>query len=132
MSSLSLNYCGGHGQNEDRGWYLRCKRETYRPWSSHGPAVKPTRAVVRLSKWQQAPIEGRPQIELESPEMRWLTNHGRRLDAYLGQWLLIQGDMLIAHSPSFGVIRGAISEHSIHSPFVYYMPTEEESNFFGV
>ena len=60
--------------------------------------------------------------------MAWLEENARELGQHQGEWLLIQGPELIAHSRDFAVLRVAIRERQIGSPFVYYVPTDEESN----
>jgi hypothetical protein len=62
-------------------------------------------------------------------ELNWLRQHSEETAAYAGQWLLISGANLIAHSQNFAEIRNAIAANGIVSPFVYYVPTEAESSF---
>ncbi len=69
---------------------------------------------------------------LGSVEMRWLVKNNRRLEAHRGEWLLIQGEELIAHSVNFADIRAAIAVRNIRSPFVYYVPTAEEALFMSI
>ncbi len=63
----------------------------------------------------------------ESPEMDWLVQNAPELGQHKGEWLLIQGRQLLVHSRDFGVVREAVNERQIQSPFVYYVPTDEES-----
>lgn len=67
----------------------------------------------------------------ESPEMRWLVENRSALEPYHGEWLLIANNILIVHSAVFSEIRKAIADRNIRSPFVYYVPREEESNFIA-
>jgi hypothetical protein len=39
-----------------------------------------------------------------------------------------QGTQLVVHSRNFAAVRDAIRERQIRSPFVYYVPTDDESN----
>lgn len=64
----------------------------------------------------------------ESAEMRWLVRNARELGQHKGEWLLIQGSQLLVHSRDFAAVRAAIRERQIPSPFVYYVPTDDESN----
>jgi hypothetical protein len=64
----------------------------------------------------------------ESAEMAWLVENARELGQHKGEWLLIQGRQLLVHSPDFAVVRAAIRQRQVRSPFVYYVPTDEESN----
>jgi len=64
----------------------------------------------------------------ESAEMRWLVRNAQELGQHKGEWLLIQGTQLLVHSRDFAAVRAAIRERQIPSPFVYYVPTDDESN----
>lgn len=64
----------------------------------------------------------------ESEEMRWLVRNAQELGQHKGEWLLIQGTQLLAHSRDFAAVRAAIQERQLPSPFVYYVPTDDESN----
>jgi hypothetical protein len=64
----------------------------------------------------------------ESAEMGWLVRNAQDLGQHKGEWLLIQGTQLVVHSRNFAAVRDAIRERQIRSPFVYYVPTDDESN----
>jgi hypothetical protein len=64
----------------------------------------------------------------ESAEMDWLVRNAQELGQHKGEWLLIQGTQLLVHSRDFSAVRAAIRERQIHSPFVYYVPTDDESD----
>jgi Family of unknown function (DUF5678) len=75
----------------------------------------------------------RPTIaHRQSEEFRWLTKNPNILAQHQGEWLLIAGDELLAHSRDFNVIRETIRERAIRSPFVYYVPTQRETNFVSI
>jgi hypothetical protein len=64
----------------------------------------------------------------ESAEMGWLVSNAEELGRYKGEWLLIRGTQLLVRSRDFATVRAAIQERRINSPFVYYVPTDDESN----
>lgn len=64
-----------------------------------------------------------------SAEMEWLTSHTEELSGFRGEWLLIMGRELIAHSKDFKEIHNAVEAHGITAPFLYYVSTPEEANF---
>jgi hypothetical protein len=64
----------------------------------------------------------------ESVEMSWLVRNAQILGQHKGEWLLIQGTHLIVHSRDFAAVRAAIRDRQIRAPFVYYVPTDDESN----
>src|SRR4030095_2748406 len=68
----------------------------------------------------------------ESIEMQWLVSNSRTLGKYRGEWLLFGGQILLVHSRDFDDIKRKIAEQALTSPFVYYVPTSEESNFLGI
>jgi transcriptional regulator with XRE-family HTH domain len=63
----------------------------------------------------------------ESVEMDWLVQHAQELGRHKGEWLLIHRQHLLVHSRDFAAVRAAVRERQIYSPFVYYVPTDEES-----
>lgn len=64
-----------------------------------------------------------------SSEMQWLTSHADELSAYRGEWLLIVGEKLIAHSQDFNEIHEVVEGRGISAPFLYYVSKPEEVNF---
>jgi len=64
----------------------------------------------------------------ESVEMAWLVRNAEELSQYKGEWLLIQGEQLLVHNHDFAAVRAAVRERQLNSPFVYYVPTDDESN----
>ncbi|MCI0637834.1 MAG: hypothetical protein L0Y70_02080 [Gemmataceae bacterium] len=89
--------------------------------------------IAANSKRRQVPARTRKSRARtknhESVEFRFLTENARELEAYPGEVLLIHGARLIAHSPDFAVIRKAIQENQIQSPFIYRVPASSEANF---
>jgi hypothetical protein len=71
-----------------------------------------------------APAEGRnpSQITNQPTSQR---DQGRQ---HKGEWLLIEGAQLLVHSRNFAAVRATIRERQILSPFVYYVPTDDESD----
>jgi hypothetical protein len=64
----------------------------------------------------------------ESAELCWLVRNAQELGQHKGEWLLIWGTQLLVHSRDFAAVRAAIRDRQIPSPFVYYVPTDDESN----
>lgn len=80
------------------------------------------------NKVEVGEVSGGP---IESPEMGWLVENRAALETYRGEWLLISGRLLVAHSAEFTEIRQAIANLGMVSPFVYYVPAKEETNFIA-
>jgi hypothetical protein len=98
------------------------------------PLSETRRLAARRSLEALAGVPGVAHVarQAESQEMQWLTENSHDLEMYRGEWLLIRGQELIAHSPNFGEIKAVIRERNIVSPFVYYVPTVEEANFVSI
>jgi hypothetical protein len=77
------------------------------------------------------PQTGRHQ-RTESVEMQWLVENSELLNQYAGEWLLIVGQTLAAHSRDYQSIKAVIAQRQLLSPFVYYVPKAEESNWMGI
>lgn len=67
-----------------------------------------------------------------SPEFRYLVEHCSDLEQYRGEWLLLDGYGLAAHSPDFGEIKTIVAERGIRSPFIHFMPAEDESVYVNL
>lgn len=64
-------------------------------------------------------------------EVAWITSHTEELSDFRGQWLVVEGQGLIAHGFDFlEVVRDARS-HGIEIPYVTKLPAEEERPFIG-
>ena len=92
---------------------------------------KSRRLKARVVPRQKRPRPARSARNGHSPEFLYLTENAKALEAYPGEWLLLHGYGLLAHSKDFGDIKKAIAEHQIQSPFVHYVPTSEEANFIA-
>jgi hypothetical protein len=68
------------------------------------------------------------ECAFETAEMDWLVRNVEALSQYKGEWVLILGTDLLIHSPDFRELRETIRDQQIGSPFVYYVPTDDESN----
>jgi len=84
--------------------------------------------TVQIVLHLEAPTSASSAAAPESAEMSWLVRNSQELGQYRGEWLLIQGTQLIVHDRDFAVVRALIRERHIRSPFVYYVPTDDESN----
>lgn len=67
-----------------------------------------------------------------SPEFRFLVEHCAELEQHRGEWLLLDGYGLAAHSADFEQIKSVIAKRKIRSPFIHYVPVEDESVYVNV
>src|SRR5258708_33487958 len=54
-------------------------------------------------------------------EQEWLSAHGHE---YLGQWVALQGDVLLSHGPSARAVRDEARRKGIQRPLVVRVPKE--------
>ena len=64
-----------------------------------------------------------------SAEMLSLEENAEKFARYAGQWLLLAGGKLIAHSANYAAISKEIARKGLKDGLVYYVPKPEESNF---
>ena len=77
-----------------------------------------------------------PPRENDSPpgskELDTLEQRFEEFSALPGEWLLLQGAQLLAHSPDYSEIDAEIRKRGIKDCFVYYVPTASERDFILV
>lgn len=61
-------------------------------------------------------------------EQRWLEEHR---DEYLGQWVALEGDRLLASGPDGRAVYQAAREAGVHAPFVMRVEPRDELPFAG-
>jgi hypothetical protein len=64
-----------------------------------------------------------------SPEMLSLEENAEKFVRYAGEWLLLAGGRLMAHSRDYAAILGEIERRGVKDGLVYYVPKPEESDF---
>ena len=69
----------------------------------------------------------RSSLELDTLEERF-----EEFSALSGEWLLLQGDQLLAHSSDFREINLEIQKRGLTDCLVHYVPTSAERNFILV
>lgn len=93
--------------------------------------TKPKRALRRVASSKRA-RHTRASNGFSSPEFRYLVEHCSELEKYRGEWLLLDGYSLVAHSPSFAEIKTVVAARKIASPFVHFVPVEDESVYVNL
>lgn len=54
--------------------------------------------------------------------MRWLEEHASELSTLAGEWLVIEGDALIAHGPDYLAVLAEARQQGVDVPFVEHVP----------
>ena len=64
-----------------------------------------------------------------SKEFETLEKRFQEFSAFAGEWLLLKGDRLLAHSRDYGDIKAEIKKRRLKDCFVHYVPTPTERDF---
>jgi len=64
--------------------------------------------------------EARPAVGRRTRELRWRQRNEQLLEALAGQWLVVEGDELIAHGQDPVTLVTAAKRRGIHVPFVFF------------
>jgi len=65
--------------------------------------------------------EARPAVDRRTRELRWKQNNEQLLEALAGQWLVVEGDELIAHGQDPVTLVAAAKRRGIQVPFVFFV-----------
>ena len=72
---------------------------------------------------------GRPTLRLDPKDeasLRWMKEHGSE---YIGQWIALDGDRLIAHSIVFDEVAAAAKADGAELPLYHFIEPEPEHPF---
>lgn len=61
--------------------------------------------------------------------MRWLEEHAAEMASMAGEWLVIEGDALVAHGPDYSTVLAQARDLGIEVPFVEWVPEERPMGF---
>jgi len=69
-----------------------------------------------------------PAYDTHERERAWIKRHR---DEYLGRWVALDGDRLIAHGPDARSVYLAARAAGVRAPFLEQVTPEEEDAFMG-
>jgi hypothetical protein len=87
--------------------------------------------VLAKARVQAARPSVTPGTELRRSEIEWLVSHLEELKQYQNQWVAIEGDKVVAHGASEQDVDRLARSQGIITPFVLYIPGENEVPFIG-
>ena len=61
--------------------------------------------------------------------MNWLADHGRE---YVGQWVVLDGYRLIAHSADYSIVRAAAKDSGVYLPMITFVEPIPDRPFVRV
>ena len=64
-----------------------------------------------------------------SQEIDTLEQRVDEFSQFVGEWLLLKGDQLLAHSRDYQEINAEIQKRQLKDCFVHYVPTSAECDF---
>jgi len=65
--------------------------------------------------------EARPAVDRRTRELRWRQNNEQLLEGFAGQWLVVEGDQLIAHGQDPAALVAAARRRGIQAPYVFFV-----------
>lgn len=63
-------------------------------------------------------------------EQDWIDSHREQLEAYRGEWIVVEGDRLVAHSPDAATAFAEARRQGIQVPFVEWIPPMRREGFW--
>lgn len=73
-------------------------------------------------------LEAQTSYQTHGREREWIERHR---DEYLGQWVALDGDRLLAHGPDARQVYLAAREAGVRAPFLELVAPKEEVAFWG-
>ncbi len=74
----------------------------------------------------------RPNLKLDPKDeasMRWMVDNEH---FYLGKWIALDGDRLVAHGPNYAEVAAAAKTDGVELPLIYFAEPEPERPFLRV
>jgi hypothetical protein len=67
-------------------------------------------------------------------EFEWIETHADEMRRLAGEWVVLEGDQLIAHGKNAGRVLATAKRKGIGVPFVFYVepPAAEDTVHFGL
>lgn len=65
-------------------------------------------------------------------ELAWLGRQAHLSDRFGGQWIVVEGDRLVAHSFDYEIARAGAEARGIVRPFIIFIPRPEREAFMGL
>jgi hypothetical protein len=65
-------------------------------------------------------------------ELKWIDDHFSELENYTNQWIVIEGDQLIAHDADYELAHERASKAGIMRPFIIFVPEPADGAFMGL
>ena len=72
------------------------------------------------------------KLSYRKEEIKWIEQNKNELKNYVGKWICIEGNRLIASNRNMKKLVRLISKQKIKKPFVYFVPNEQDSKFMGI
>ena len=75
-----------------------------------------------------------PRIEKKSREreMQWIENNKDFLETLLGNWIIVEGDKLVASSTDLSIALRKAKSTGINVPFIHFIPESEQNETINI
>ena len=64
-------------------------------------------------------------LDNNAPERKWVEEHAKELTQFVGNWIAIEGDRLVAHSPDYEEVIKRAREEGVSIPYVIKLPIQK-------
>jgi len=71
-------------------------------------------------------------VRRSSTELTTLDKRFEEFSVFSGEWLLLKGNQLLAHSRDYAAIQAEINKRGLEDCFVHYVPTPAEREFIMI
>lgn len=80
------------------------------------------------SPWPARPISSQPFLSAghRARELAWRLAHQEALRQYEGQWVVLEGETIIAHGPDLATAVAEARSRGVATPYVFYAQAEEQ------
>jgi Family of unknown function (DUF5678) len=92
------------------------------------PPAKQEEVLRFADRLEHRPVTKKVLFHDRNPEMEWVAENRA---AYVGQWVAVEGDRLIAADPDALKVYAAAKAEGIQSPFLVHIVPEDPLPFVG-
>jgi hypothetical protein len=111
-------------------WAKLGQQPTYRippSWSQQiQQAMESVKEGALQPKAQPSVPAGRRQIEMD-----WISSNAKELGKYRGQWIVVEGERVLAHDKDYQPARDQAVKAGINRPLIFFVP-DDDLPFMGV
>jgi hypothetical protein len=124
----------GRQESAERADLLRLVCDFMREWNCFGQEPTPPRQGLTQTSWQRARNEGSdtvgrsPAQRLRHREVEWRQTHTAELRRYENQWVVLEGEEIIAHDSNAAQAIRQAKSRGIRTPYIFFVEPESDNS----